>query len=263
MLFKASLGRGIWCCSFLILPTHAAVLVVNQHLPSATCFLCPALQLDTFSCFPESYKASVQSLLLAHKHMEHYEQSTKVPLLPLKVTPPYSPDAALPCSPRATLAHQGALLTSPKAPRLSASTIPTPPAAPSCYTPRTPRAAAVAGSPAGSGDAGATSTTSISICSEASHFKATLTVSSPTRAVLKQTVNIEVFNNHMGPLAGNTATTVNFGTQLAAAGPSPMDTTSVADQVQQAFTCSSSSSRAGRMEAPARKTAKPRNGLFK
>jgi hypothetical protein len=114
----------------------------------------------------------------------------------------------------------------------------------------------LAGIPAGNGDAGATSTTSISICSEASHFKATLTVSSPARAGLKQTVNIEVFNNHMGPLAGNTATTVNFGTQLA--GPSPMDTTSAADQ---AFTCSSSS--AGRMEAPARKTSKSKNGLFK
>jgi hypothetical protein len=80
--------------------------------------------------------------------------------------------------------------------------------------------------------------------------------------VLKQTVNIEVFNNHMGPLAGNTATTVNFGTQLAAAGTSSMVATPVADQIQQAFTCSSSS-HAGRMEAPNRKTAKPRNGLFK
>jgi hypothetical protein len=119
---------------------------------------------------------------------------------------------------------------------------------------------AMAGSPAGSGDAGATSTTSISISSEASHFKATLTVSSPTRAMMKQTVNIEVFNNAIGPLASNTATTVNFGTQQLAAGPSAMATQGTLSDFAMV---SSSSGRAGRSEVAGRKAAKPKSGIFK
>jgi hypothetical protein len=229
------------------------------------CFvlLSACLQLDTFSCFPESYKASIQGLLLAHKHLEGYAQQSSMSeggLKPLKLTPPCSPTAAMPCSPRATLMHQGALPTSPKAPRLGVSSMhPMSPGA-GCCTPRTPRAIAMAGSPAGSGDAGATSSTSISISSEASHFKATLTVSSPTRAMMQQTVNIEVFNSGVGPLASNTATTFNFGTQQLAAGPSLMATQSTLSD----FAVSSSSiGCSGRSEVAGRKAAKPKSGLFK
>lgn len=210
------------------------------------------LQLDTFSCFPESYKASVRGLLLAHKRMEEHAQCTAAvaSLQPLKLTPPCSPAAKLPCSPRATLLHQGSLPTSPKAPRLSASPMPTP------LSPRTPRAMALAGSPAGMSEAPSTSTTSISISSEASHFKATLTVCSPTRA--KQTVNIEVFNSPInGPLASNTAATLNFGAHpleaaAAAAGPSHCTDAMAAAPVAPA-----------RPGTSGKKASKPKSGLFK
>jgi hypothetical protein len=116
----------------------------------------------------------------------------------------------------------------------------------------------LAGSPAGSGEAGATSTTSISISSEASHFKATLTVSSPTRAVLQQTVNIEVFNNpNMGPLASNTATTVNFGTQMGAGFSTAAEPTSYLAPAP------ASTSQAGSSHSGRRASGKSRTGLFK
>jgi hypothetical protein len=118
----------------------------------------------------------------------------------------------------------------------------------------------LAGSPAGSGEAGATSTTSISISSEASHFKATLTVSSPTRAVLQQTVNIEVFNNpNMGPLASNTATTFNFGTQMGAG----CSTATTAEPTSYLAPAPASTSQAGSSHSTRRSGGKSRTGLFK
>jgi hypothetical protein len=205
------------------------------------------VQLDKHACFPEPFKAAVRGLIQAHKQLEPFaggSASAGASSSPCRALPPPtlatgSPSSAAaagdapdspPCSPRATLlrlGHGAALPTSPKARRLSAWPSPLSPRG-AAAAPRTPRAATgLAGSPAGTSDVASTTAT-ISISGEAAHFTATLTVSSPTRAALKQTLAIQVFNSSAVPALA--ATNGGSGASTSSAAHANADVIQLDDQ---------------------------------
>lgn len=178
------------------------------------------------ACFPEAYKASVRGLLLAHKALEPYAVATGGPASPdvvlsrgalhsprkraaLSVMPVHH-DQLNVSTPRhlAAPASQHASLYKHAAP--SAALPPLSPAGPKVYTTAADgNMAIITGKelPQSADDSVFTSTTSISFSSEAAHFTATLTVSSPRRAAMKSSVNIEL-------AGGSNRAIVNFDTVM-------------------------------------------------
>ncbi|KAF8070897.1 5-methyltetrahydropteroyltriglutamate--homocysteine methyltransferase [Scenedesmus sp. PABB004] len=169
-----------------------------------------AWSLSTHACFPAPYKAEVQALLLAHKALEPHAAAPPpppgaalFPSPPKRCAPgPASPGRG-PARPRSCLSPAKALLSPRRGRRGAAAAPPAPLALPPSPRPGAPSPLAISltastPTPRGAGgsplrcDGGGGATASFSISSEAAHFTATLTVSSPKRALgASTTVNIQ------------------------------------------------------------------------
>eukprot|EP00879_Flechtneria_rotunda_P019153 GHRR01020108.1.p1 GENE.GHRR01020108.1~~GHRR01020108.1.p1 ORF type:complete len:377 (+),score=134.06 GHRR01020108.1:1168-2298(+) len=190
--------------------------------------------MDTHSCFPAAFQSSVRGLLLAHKKLEAFAAATQGPASPSVLAArsifdiPNKKSAlslsqrqadgdccpaerACPTFPRASLrARCDNAPISPKASRPLALVLPAP-----CPSGGSVANISIPLSPCGRVPAASAvdmQTTSISITSEAAHFTATLTVSSPKRSIVRQNLNLNIELQ-----TGNGSTSVNFGTVLGGA----------------------------------------------
>jgi hypothetical protein len=210
------------CC----LQDHFALriqLLFLQH--SVACCCCLHLQLDNHSCFPEQYKSEVKALLLSHKKLElaangpfpsAFPSASSaragaasplppvVPASPARAGTPFSTCSMDVCTGTPMSPGHTMRCTTPLSPRASFSSAIS---SSSGFAPRSSPMGMLAVPEA----AAPSAATSISFSSDATQFTATVTVTSPRRAVLssRMNMNIEVTTGSLG-----STTNINFNTML-------------------------------------------------